>query len=315
MRKKLIRYCSLLLLIIVTINCQKKGLTPREGFAQVSGGKVWYKIVGEGNQTPIILLHGGPGVPSYYLNPLAGLGKDRPVIFYDQLGCGRSQQEMDTALMTVESFVDQLEDLRVALGVEDFYLYGSSWGTMLGMDYYLKYPQKVKAIIFSSPCLSTKRWTADADTLIQTLPDSIQLAIRTNSKNGTYDSPDYIEASGVYAKNFVVRTPTPDVDSSFARANFTVYNYMWGPSEFTALGTLKDYDRTDRLGEIKVPTLFIAGEFDEARPTTVKFYQSLVPESSFELTKNAGHITMQENPQQDITTIRNFLIGVEQRHN
>ena len=305
-----------LTLLVLTVACHPgKKTVPKEGFINVTGGKVWYRIVGEGDNTPIILLHGGPGIPSYYLDPLAELGKDRPVIFYDQLGCGRSKQEMDSSLMTVESFVDQLEDLRVALGIDDFYLYGSSWGTMLGMDYYLKYPQKIKAIIFSSPCLSAKRWTADADTLIQTLPDSIQVSIRTNSKNGTYTSADYIAAAGVYTKNFVVRNQTPEVDSSFANANFAVYNYMWGPSEFTALGTLKDYDRTDRLGEIKVPTLFIAGEFDEARPTTVKFYQSLVKGSSFEMMKNSGHITMQDNPQQDITTIRKFLIGVEQKQN
>ena len=316
MRKKLLRYSALLLVIGFTISCQvKKGLTPREGFVDVKGGKVWYKIVGDGNQTPIIFLHGGPGVPSYYLNPLAELGNDRPVVFFDQLGCGRSQQEMDSSLMTVESFVDQLEDLRLALGIEDFYLYGSSWGTMLGMDYYLKYPKHVNAIIFSSPCLSAKRWTADADTLIQTLPDSIQLAIRTNSKNGTYTTPDYLHAVETYAKNFVVRNQTPDVDSSVARANSALYNYMWGPSEFTALGTLKDYDRTNELSKIKVPTLFIAGEFDEARPNTVKFYQGLVKGSSFEMMRNSGHLTMQDNPQQDITAIRNFLTAVEQKHN
>lgn len=294
------------------MSCQpKKKLTPREGFTEVTGGKVWYRIVGEGDKTPIILLHGGPGVPSYYLDPLAELGNDRPIIFYDQLGCGRSKQEMDTSLMTVESYVEQLERLRIALGIDDFYLYGSSWGTMLGMDYYLKYPQKIKALIFSSPCLSAKRWTADADTLIATLPDSIQTIIQTNSKNGTYTSPDYLRAAEVYTNNFVVRKKSPAIDSSFAHANFSVYGYMWGPSEFTALGTLKDYDRTNRLGEIKVPTLFIAGEYDEARPSTVKYYQSLVPGATFEMMENSGHMTMQDNPQQDIKAIRNFLNGIE----
>ncbi len=310
--KNLVNQLFLLALVMITMSCQpKKYLNPREGFVEVTGGKVWYRIVGEGNNTPIILLHGGPGVPSYYLDPLAELGKDRPVIFYDQLGCGRSKQEMDTALMNVESYVAQLEQLRTALGIDEFYLYGSSWGTMLGMDYYLKYPKKVKALIFSSPCLSAKRWTADADTLIATLPDSIQLAIRINSKNGTYTSSDYRNAVSVYSKNFVVRKQTSAIDSSFANVNLTVYGYMWGPSEFTALGTLKDYDRTNRLSEIKIPTLFIAGEYDEARPSTVKFYQSLVSGATFELMENSGHTTMQDNPQQDIKAIRNFLKGVE----
>lgn len=300
------------LLAIIMLSCQsKKPLASGEGFVNVSGGQVWYKIVGEGNATPIILLHGGPGIPSYYLNPLAELSKNRPVIFYDQLGCGRSKQKLDTSLMTVSSYVEQLEQLRKALGVTEFYLYGSSWGTMLGIDYYLKYPTSVKAIIFSSPCLSAKMWSSDADTLISTLPDSIQLAIQTNLKNRSFDSPDYVKAADVYYKNFVTRTPSADIDSAFARMNKDVYEYMWGPSEFITLGTLKDYDRTNRLGEIKVPTLFIAGEYDEARPVTVKYYQSLVPESSFILMKNSGHLTMQDNPQQDIRAIRNFLSTVE----
>lgn len=303
---------SFFLVITLVISCQsKKSLTPQEGYIEVTGGKVWYKIVGEGDQTPIILLHGGPGIPSYYLNPLADLSKDRPVVFYDQLGCGRSSQQMDTTLMTVGSYVEQLEQLRIALGINEFYLYGSSWGTMLGVDYYLKYPQAVKAMILSSPCLSAKMWSADADTLIATLPDSIQQSIKTSVRDADFNTQEYLRAVTVYYESFVSRTHTPDIDSAITRMSKPVYEYMWGPSEFTALGTLKGYDRTNRLHEIKVPTLFIAGEFDEARPSTVKYYQSLVPKSSFELMKNAGHLTMQDNPQQDIQAISTFLNKLE----
>jgi proline iminopeptidase len=88
---------------------------------------------------------------------------------------------------------------------------------------------------------------------------------------------------------------------------------MWGPSEFTASGTLKNYDATPRLGEIKVPTLFIAGEFDEARSVTVQHYQSLVPGARFALMKNAGHLTMQDNPQQDIEAVNSFLQSIENK--
>lgn len=312
MKASTINLFTLLMFFVLTTACeQKKYLSSHEGYVEVTGGKVWYRIVGEGNNTPIILLHGGPAIPSYYLNPLTELGNDRPVIFYDQLGCGRSYLDIDTTLMTIESYVEQLEELRIALGINEFYLYGSSWGTMLGIDYYLKYPTGIKAIIFSSPCLSSKRWSIDADTLISTLPDSIQVAIQTNLKNRSFDSPEYLRAADVYYKNFVTRTPSADIDSSFARMNKDVYEYMWGPSEFIALGTLKDYDQTNRLGEVKVPTLFIGGEYDEARPATVKYYQSLVAGSSFAMMKNAGHFTMQDNPQQDIQAIRHFLGTVD----
>lgn len=308
------RLILILLLFFSFTNCkQQNTLKPKEGFITVKGGKVWYKIVGEGVKTPILLLHGGPGVPSFYLNPLTALGKDRPVIFLDQLGCGRSDKITDTTLMTVENFVDQIKQIKDSLGIKDFYLYGQSWGTMLGTDYYLKYPDGIKAIIFSSPAISIPMWLQDADTLITTLPDSIQNAIRTNEQNKTYDSPDYQNAILVYYQNFLARKLpwSSDIDSAFLLMGTNVYNFMGGPSEFTMTGTLKDYDRTNRLNEIKVPTLFITGEFDEARPSTVKYYQSLVPGAQFELIENAGHLTMQDNPDKNLKIITDFINSIE----
>ena len=314
---KTLKICGIIILMLIIafiIGCQpKKKLTPGEGYADVTGGKVWYRIVGEGDKTPLLLLHGGPGVPSYYLNPLAALSKDRPVIFFDQLGCGRSDRNIDTTLMTVENYVEQLEQLRAALGLEEFYLYGQSWGTMLGTDYYLKYPEGIKALILSSPAISTSMWTKDAEVLIAYLPDSIQTAIRINVKNGTYDSPEYQQAVNIYYENFLARILpwSANIDSAFAQMNEEVYKFMWGPSEFTATGNLKDYDRTNKLSEIKIPTLFITGEFDEARPSTVQYYQSLVPNSRFVMIEDAAHLTMHDNPQQDIKVINDFLSGLE----
>ena len=308
------RLILILLLFFSFTNCkQQNTLKPKEGFITVKGGKVWYKIVGEGVKTPILLLHGGPGVPSFYLNPLTALGKDRPVIFLDQLGCGRSDKITDTTLMTVENFVDQIKQIKDSLGIKDFYLYGQSWGTMLGTDYYLKYPDGIKAIIFSSPAISIPMWLQDADTLISTLPDSIQNAIRTNEQNKTYDSPDYQNAILVYYQHFLARKLpwSSDIDSAFMLMGANVYNFMGGPSEFTMTGTLKDYDRTNRLNEIKVPTLFITGEFDEARPSTVKYYQNLVPGAQFELIENAGHLTMQDNPDKNLKIITDFINSIE----
>lgn len=307
---------SFLLVFALIIEFQPdKKLKPGEGYISVTGGKVWYRIVGEGNKTPLLLLHGGPGVPSYYLNPLAALAKDRPVIFYDQLGCGRSDRITDSSLLTVEKFVEQVEEIRKALGFEKFYLYGQSWGTMLGMDYYLKYPDRIKALIFSSPALNIHTWTNDADKLISTLPDSVQSAIRINEANKTYDAPEYQQALQVYYQNFVARKLpwSADFDSSFANMCINVYQTMWGPSEFNATGILKDFDRTDRLGEIRVPTLFICGEFDEATPSTVEYYHNLVPDSKFVVIKNSAHLTMHDNPKQDLKTISDFLNTLEKK--
>ncbi|MBC7383624.1 MAG: alpha/beta fold hydrolase, partial [Bacteroidia bacterium] len=126
-------------------------LYPHEGYIDVKGGKLWYRIVGSGNKTPLLLLHGGPGSSSYYLNPLKELAVDRPVIFFDQLGCGRSSRITDTSLMTLDNYVDEVAQLKKALGITDYFLYGHSWGTMLGIDYYLKHPEGIKAIVFGSP--------------------------------------------------------------------------------------------------------------------------------------------------------------------
>ena len=248
-------YLALIFLSIALINCSTdKKLTPGEGFINVKGGKVWYRIVGSGDKPPLLLLHGGPGVPSYYLNPLAPLGDERSVIFFDQLGCGRSDRITDTTLMTVSNYVEQVQSVAKELGLQDYYLLGQSWGTMLGVDYYLKYPEGIKGLILSSPSLSIERWLKDADTLISLLSDTIQKAIRVNEEYKTYDAPEYKLATQIYYELFLARKQpwSADIDSAFSQQGKNVYEYMGGPSEFTMTGTLKDYDITSRLGEIKV---------------------------------------------------------------
>jgi proline iminopeptidase len=298
------------LLIFMLNGCKSKGLTPQEGYIEVTGGKVWYRIYGEGNKTPMLILHGGPGSSSYGLTPLKVLSKDRPVIFYDQLGCGRSTRITDTTLMTIERYVEELEQVRKALNLKDFYLYGQSWGPALGLDYYLKYPSEVKAIIFSSPLFSTNLWIKDADTLIATLPDSVQVIIRENEKNKTFDNDAYKRAVKLYYSKFLRRTERrkSQADSAKMFSGTNVYEFMWGPSEFTATGNLLNYDRVNRLNEVAVPTLLLTGEYDEARPGTVRYFQSLIPGSEFTVIKNSGHATVQDNPEQTIDRINEFLI-------
>ena len=304
---------SLLILLLITGCTTKPNLQPGEGYVQIKGGKVWYRIVGTGNKAPIVLLHGGPGSASNYLQPLAALGKDRPVIFIDQLGCGKSDRISDTSLMTTASFVEELEQIRQSLGLTAYYLYGHSWGTMLGMDYYLKYPKGIKALLFNSPLFSTKLWIKDADTLITGLPDSVQAIIHQASETKNYSSPAYQQATLVYYAHFLTRKPedSTELNSNDKAFGKNVYEYMWGPSEFTCEGNLKQYDRVKELSGISIPTLFIAGEYDEARPSTVRFYQEKVKGSRFVLVHNAGHVTMHDNPTENINAIEDFLKQVD----
>ena len=112
----------------------------REGYVSVPGGRVWYKIVGSGAATPLVALHGGPGSTHWGLTPLEALAHERPVVLYDQLGCGKSDRPEDTSLWRVERFVTELHQLRQQLGLHRLHLLGHSWGTMLAMDYYLAHP-------------------------------------------------------------------------------------------------------------------------------------------------------------------------------
>lgn len=309
-RKSICRKCMyIFFLLLVNVHQLSAQLSPHEGYINVTGGKVWYRIVGSGNKTPLLLLHGGPGSTSYYLNPLRELGKDRPVIFFDQLGCGRSDRITDTTLMTLENYTDEVEQVRKALGLNEFYLYGHSWGTTLALEYYLKFPEGIKAIVFSSPLFSTDLWIKDADTLIASLPDSIQQIIKISEENKTYSSADYQRATAFYYDHFLTRVVhhSADLDSTDKTFGENVYEFMWGPSEFKATGNLKNYDRVSSLQTIKLPVLLICGEYDEARPTTVKYFQSLIPNSKLVIIKNSGHVTISDNTKDNNKAIAGFL--------
>lgn len=170
------RRLFLLSLIAVGLSgasCRTGGLQPREGYVDVDGGRIWYRIVGSGTRTPLLLLHGGPGSPSYYLDPLDKLADERPVIFYDQLGSGKSDHPANPALWRTERFVDELPRLRAALSLNEVHILGHSWGSMLAVDYMLTRPSGVRSLVLASPCLSVTRWLSDAEALKKTLcPDT-----------------------------------------------------------------------------------------------------------------------------------------------
>jgi len=303
-------------LFLLFAGCQSKNKLPRgEGFLTVKGGKIWYRVVGQGDKIPILLLHGGPGYPSYYLNPLLALGNERPVIIFDQLGCGRSDRISDTTLMAINNYVDQTHDLITHLDVEEFYLYGHSWGTMLGLDYYLKYPDGVKALILDGALMNTALFEKDQEILIEMLPDSIQTPLKLRLDNIVPDSSKLNEAMGVFYRNFYLRNKIKvvDLDSSSSQMGYNEGNYMWGPSLLLANGTLKSYDRISQLEKIKVSTLYIAAEFDVCRPVTLKYFQSLTPGSKFIMIENSGHFTMHDNIEQEINTISTFINDIEKK--
>jgi len=292
-----------------------RALAPGEGFIQVTGGKVWYRVVGAGQAIPILLLHGGPGFSSHYLDRLRLLSDERPVVFYDQLGAGRSERPADVTLWRVERFVEELAQLRKTLGLTRVHILGHSWGTQLAVDYLLTKPKGVRSVVLSSPALSIPRWIQDADRLRKTLPVEMQAVMGRHERAGTTDSEEYQGVMMAYYKRYLCRLdPWPkEVEDSFASFNPAVYGTMWGPSEFYATGSLKDYDRTPRLRELLLPVLFTAGRYDEATPETARWCHELAPGSSFVVFESSAHLAMVEETDRYVAVIREFIRGVERR--
>jgi proline iminopeptidase len=288
-------------------------LTPGDGFVEVDGGKVWYGIMGEGTNAPYVCLHGGPGGTSRSYFSLSEIAKDRPVILIDQLGGGQSTHHTDTSLLKVEEFVEQIKSVVDELNLNKYYLTGHSWGTALALEYYTAYPEGIKGIVFNSPYFSTPIWIAGANQLVAEMPDSIQHAIQQANEDSVYDTESYKMANSYFVKQHILRTKRIEhpYDTVKASGNAFVYNYMWGPSEFRSLGTLRSYDNVDGLKDIKIPVLFTAGEFDEARPVDVKKFAEMVTGAEYLEIPGAGHASSTDNRPVYIRAHRDFANGVD----
>lgn len=274
-------------------------MSNHENFLQVTGGKIWYKVlVGNAKNTPLIVLHGGPGSSSYSMQTLHALSQDRTVVFYDQLGCGLSDRSDDTNLWKKERFVLELETLREHLGFNQISLLGQSWGTMLAVLYTLKYPKRVKALALSGPFFSSKKWIEDTNKLKLTLPEKIQKIINENERNKTYESKEYEKATLEFYKKYFCRIypyPKPIRDGRKLKMNGEeVYNIMWGPTEFHCTGNLKNVDLTEKLKEIKIPVLLMCGKYDMATPETTRFYMNQFPNGKMEIFDKSAHLMFLE---------------------
>ena len=283
-----------------------------EAYLPVQGGKIWYKVSGSGAPTPVILLHGGPGFASFYMKPMEALSNERRVVRYDQLGQGKSDATSDTTLFTIERYVSELDALRAELGYDKIHVVGHSWGTQLGLEYYRAHPDRVASLTLMGAALDTREWEEHTRELITTLSDSAQKALAAGEAARKYDTKEYQAANGEFMTKYVVRQPSgPDFDSTMATIGMPVYTYMWGPSEYTVTGTLKTYNGTAFLREVKVPTLFTVGSRDTADPETIKKHAAMTPGATVAVIPDAGHLTMADNLEGTLKPIRDFLRQVD----
>ena len=292
-----------------------------EGRIPFKGYETWYQVWGDEDapgKFPLLCLHGGPGAAHDYLEALAALtATGRRVIFYDQLGCANSGiPESRPELWTVGLYVEEVDVVRQALGLERTHLLGQSWGGMLGMEYALTQPQGIVSLtIASSPC-SMALWLEEANRLREDLPAEVQQTLLAHEAAGTTDSPEYEAAMSVFYRRHVCRTdPMPEpVQRSFAKlaANPEVYHTMNGPSEFHVVGTLKTWDVCDRLGEITIPTLVTSGRFDEATLLIAETVTRGIPGAQWVVFEESSHMAHAEQPEAYIEVLDAFLGQVEE---
>jgi proline-specific peptidase len=290
-----------------------------EGYIPFRGYNVWYRIVGdreEPGKLPLLCLHGGPGVPHDYIESLETMvATGRRVIFYDQLGCGNSDQPHDPSLWTVDLFVDEVGVVRRALGLDRLHLLGQSWGGMLAMQYALTQPVGLVSLIVASSPASMLQWVAEANRLRATLPAEVQQTLLRHEEAGTTNDPAYQEAMMIFYRLHVCRLdPFPEgVQRAFDKLaqNPEVYNTMNGPSEFHVIGVFKDWNIIDRLREIHVPTLVTSGRYDEATPAIAETVHHGIIGSEWVLFEHSSHMAHVEEADRYMQVLAQFLSRVE----
>jgi L-proline amide hydrolase len=290
-----------------------------EGYVPFKGYRTWYRVVGDGEEPgkfPVIYLHGGPGGTHDYLESLEAMAETgRRAIFYDQIGCGKSDLPDDLSLYTPETFVEEVGAVRDHLGLDRVHVFGSSWGGMLAMEYALTQPEGLVSLIIASSPSSMKQWVEEANRLRSELPADVQETLTRHEEAGTTTDPEYEAAAEVFYKRHVCRLDEwPDYvmrSFQFLAEHGVVYNHMNGPSEFHVVGTLKGWDITGRLGEIGVPALVVTGEFDEATPAINRTVSEAIPNSESVIYPGASHMAHVEDPEGYMRLLDDFLTRVE----
>jgi proline iminopeptidase len=264
----------------------------------VVGGKykVWTKRMGTG-KVKVLLLHGGPGASHEYLEVMESFLPQANIdmYYYDQLGCNNSDQPDDPSLWTLPRYLQEVEEVRRGLGLEHFVLYGHSWGGILAMEYALHYQQHLQGLVISNMTAGSQAYLKHTAALKLQLPPASLAKLQALEAKQDYDSPEYgkIMMEDLYPKMICRTKPWPEpLDRAFRHLNEKIYNQMQGKSEFLITGNLKDWERWDRLHEIKVKTLTIGARYDEMDPEDMKKMATLIPNATAAICPNGSHMCM-----------------------
>jgi L-proline amide hydrolase len=281
--------------------------------------ETWWRVVGDlrvdTGAAPLVVLHGGPGATHDYLTGLAAVhaADGRAVVFYDQLGNGRSTHlpERGADFWTVDLFVRELRTLLADLGVTDHHVLGQSWGGVLAQEYALAQPVGLRSLLLADTTSSMPDFVREADRLRAQLPVEVEATLRAHEAAGTTDDPAYPAACDVFYRRHVCRLdPWPAfVVEAFAwlGRDPTVYRTMNGPSEFHVTGSLRDWRSTDRLGDIDVPTLLLSGRYDEFTPALQETLREGIRDCEWVLFEQSSHLPHVEEPEHYVEVVSGWL--------
>jgi L-proline amide hydrolase len=264
---------------------------------------------------PLVVLHGGPGMAHDYVRNIAALADEtgRTVVHYDQVGCGRSTHRPDAPadFWIPRLFVDEFRNVVAALGLDRFHLLGQSWGGMLGAEIAVTRPAGLASLSICNSPASMQLWVEGANELRAQLPDEVRDALDRHEADGTIDDQEYLDATQVFYDRHVCRVvPSPQdlVDTLLqVEAEPTVYHSMNGVNEFFVTGSLAGWTIIDRLDQVAVPTLVVAGEFDEATPATWAPFVEGIADVRSQVFADASHCTHLEHPEAFRALVGSFL--------
>ncbi len=280
-----------------------------EGMIAVPGGNVWFKRVGGGAGLPMLVVHGGPGLPHGYLRSLERLADEREVVYWDQLGCGKSDRPSDRELWTMQRSVAEMRAVVQALGLNRFHIFGNSWGGMLAQQYALDVPSGAASLTISNSIASIPQFAEMVARLKSELDPATQSAIERHEAAGTTYTAEYQAAIRTWNETYLCRLRPwpPELLAAFTEMGTDIFETMFGPSDFRIVGTIRDWDVFDRLAEIRLPTLILAGRFDECVPEHMWDMHQRIAGSRFELFESTAHMPFIEEPGKFDRVMRAFL--------
>lgn len=280
--------------------------------------KVWTKRFGTNPKIKILLLHGGPAMTHEYMECFETFFQREGFEFYeyDQLGSYYSDQPKDSSLWTTERFVEEVEQVRKAIGADssNFYLIGNSWGGILGMEYALKYQKNLKGLVIGNMMASGKEYGAYAnEVLAKQMKPEVLAEIRAIEAKNDFANPRYMELllPNFYKEHLCRLKEWPDgVNRAFKHVNNEVYTLMQGPSEFGIGGRLANWDVKNRLKEIEVPTLMVGAKYDTMDPKAMEEQSKLVQNGSYLYCPNGSHLAMWDDQKVFMNGVIEFINGV-----